>query len=84
VIRRLSEKEPNDTRSPFFDTSGRPMQPFAKLVLRRQRIYPKSCESTQLPQMENHEIVVSENSEDVGRRKIPNLGNVVVIPVNIS
>lgn len=33
----------NDPRSPFFDQTGAPMKPIAKLHLTRQRLYEKSC-----------------------------------------
>ena len=44
------------------------MQPFAKAHIRRQRIYPKSCDEVQ-DASEYHEVIVSENTEDISRRK---------------
>lgn len=45
------------------------MKPLAKLQIRRQRIYPKNCNDVSLDSETNHEIIVSENSEDANRRK---------------
>lgn len=43
-IRKLSSSFPNTDQSPFFDPTGEPMKPLAKLSLVRQRLYEKSCE----------------------------------------
>lgn len=40
----MSSNFPNDPRSPFFDPSGEPMRPMARLSLVRQRLYEKSCD----------------------------------------
>ena len=42
-IRRITTTWPNDPQSPFHDTSGTPMQPLARLTIKRQRVYEKSC-----------------------------------------
>lgn len=43
-IRRLKYDFPDDARSPFYDPTGTPMKPFARLKLTRQRLYEKSCD----------------------------------------
>ncbi|KAL1505585.1 hypothetical protein ABEB36_005116 [Hypothenemus hampei] len=43
-IRRLKYDFPDDTRSPFYDPTGMPMKPLARLKLSRQRLYEKSCD----------------------------------------
>ncbi|XP_019884984.1 spondin-1 isoform X2 [Camponotus floridanus] len=44
-IRRITSTYPNDSRSPFYDSSGLDMKPLAKLYLNRQRLYEKTCDS---------------------------------------
>lgn len=43
-IRKMSSSFPNNEASPFFDSSGEPMKPMARLSLVRQRLYEKTCE----------------------------------------
>lgn len=43
-IRRITPSNPNNPDSPFFDTSGSRMKPFAKLTVTRQRMYEKPCD----------------------------------------
>ena len=42
-IKRITATNPNTPESPFFDSSGAKMKPFAKLTVSRQRIYEKAC-----------------------------------------
>lgn len=42
-IHRIASTYPNDSRSPFYDPSGLDMKPLAKLYLKRQRLYEKTC-----------------------------------------
>nr|XP_027204140.1 spondin-1-like isoform X2 [Dermatophagoides pteronyssinus] len=42
-IRRITSTSPNLPESPFYDPSGAPMKPFARLTISRQRIYEKVC-----------------------------------------
>ena len=44
------------------------MKPFARVNIRRQRIYPKNCDSRQSVEA-SHEILIAENTEEVNRRK---------------
>ncbi|CAK9811500.1 SPON1 [Anthophora plagiata] len=43
-IRQITSTYPNDSRSPFYDSSGLDMKPLARLYLNRQRLYEKACE----------------------------------------
>lgn len=47
-IRRITSSWPNDAKSPFYDPSGQPMKPLARLTIQRQRIYEKSCSDNTL------------------------------------
>lgn len=60
----LNSSQPNDPRSPFFGLQNLP--PFARVVITRQRIYPRNCSD---PPTEDHQLVVSENTDDdINRR----------------
>lgn len=67
IIRPLTSTDPDDSRSPFYGVER--MQPFAKAVIRRQRIYAKHCNDTSKTPDDAHEIYLIENSEDSSRRK---------------
>lgn len=43
-IRRITSSTPNNPLSPFYDASGQPMKPVARLTVTRQRVYDKSCD----------------------------------------
>lgn len=43
TVQRVLSPIYNDENSPFYDTTGTPMKPIAKLHLTRQRLYEKSC-----------------------------------------
>lgn len=43
AIRRIKSNFPNDPRSPFYDPSGNPMKPLARLIISRRRLYEKNC-----------------------------------------
>ncbi|CAD7088135.1 unnamed protein product [Hermetia illucens] len=45
-IKRIRTNDPNDPRSPFYDTSGAEMKPLARLYITRQRLYEKNCENS--------------------------------------
>lgn len=40
---RITSRFPDDPRQPFWNETGAPMKPLAKLTLTRQRLYRKSC-----------------------------------------
>lgn len=60
---------PEDPRSPFYDPSGRPMLPLAKLYINREKIIEHGCDESALKQ-QVAEFEVAENTEDTSRRKI--------------
>ncbi|XP_025832905.1 spondin-1 isoform X2 [Agrilus planipennis] len=43
-IRQLKSNSPNFRESPFYDESGEPIKPFARIYLSRQRLYEKNCD----------------------------------------
>lgn len=43
TIQRVLSLTGNDPRSPYYDPTGAPMKPIAKLHLTRKRLYEKSC-----------------------------------------
>ncbi|KYN10487.1 Spondin-1 [Trachymyrmex cornetzi] len=57
---------PEDPRSPFYDPSGRPMHPLARLYLNREKIIPRGC-SEELLQQQVTDLEVAENTEDTSR-----------------
>lgn len=58
---------PEDPRSPFYDPSGRPMLPLARLYLTREKIIPRGCDEEVL-QQQVAQLEVAENTEDTVRR----------------
>ncbi|XP_066583949.1 spondin-1 [Prorops nasuta] len=56
---------PEDPRSPFYDPTGKPMLPLARMYLQREKIIPRSCDETFLQQVTEFE--VTENTEDTSR-----------------
>lgn len=44
-IRRIKHDSPNDPRSPFYDPTGIPMKPLARLYIHRQRVYDGADEN---------------------------------------
>lgn len=59
---------PDDPRSPFFNENGNDIAPLARLHLNRINVIPKSCTDKVITDLMG-ELVVSENSQDVFRRK---------------
>lgn len=64
-ITRITSSSPADARSPFYDPSGAPMKPLARIVMTRQRVYEKSCTDTSLL---TEEVGHPDNSGDALRR----------------
>ncbi|CAL4072077.1 unnamed protein product, partial [Meganyctiphanes norvegica] len=60
-IRRITNSYPNDQLSPFYDPTGLPMKPLARLTITRQRVYEKSCSDTTTSVFEDDNIY----SEDI-------------------
>jgi hypothetical protein len=63
-IRAITSRDPDDPRSPFHDLSGKQMNPFARAHIRRQKIYPKTCDDSLQTSDSSHEILIAENTED--------------------
>ncbi|GIY23041.1 spondin-1 [Caerostris darwini] len=63
-IRRITSSTPNSHQSPFYDPSGQPMKPVAKLTVTRQRVYDKNCEDYPEPGTFS---TISYNSEEDAR-----------------
>lgn len=66
-MKPITTAYPEDPRSPFYDTSGRPMLPLARLYLNREKIIPRGCSEERL-QQQITELEVAENTEDTSRR----------------
>ncbi|XP_051166225.1 spondin-1 [Leptopilina boulardi] len=65
-MKPITTSYPEDPRSPFYDPSGKPMLPLARLYLNRETIVPKSCDEQDL-QQQIAEFEVTENTEDTSR-----------------
>lgn len=63
-IKRIRQNSSNDPRSPFYDTVGRIMKPFARLSLSRQRLYEKSCDDLIEEQVETSSTCETEEWSD--------------------
>ncbi|GFR10803.1 spondin-1 [Trichonephila clavata] len=48
-IRRITSSTPNNPQSPFYDSTGQPMKPVARLTVTRQRVYDKNCDDYEVP-----------------------------------
>jgi hypothetical protein len=60
---------PEDPRAPFYDPSGKPMLPLARLYLTRNSVIPKSCDEKSLDRILEEAVQVAENTEDTSRRE---------------
>ncbi|XP_045137264.1 spondin-1-like isoform X1 [Portunus trituberculatus] len=63
-IRRITSTFPNDPASPFYDPTGKPMKPLARLTITRQRVYEKSCSDTDILRIDEPEFEVSDEDAD--------------------
>lgn len=63
---RITTTYPEDPRAPFYDPSKKEMTPLARLYLKREKLIPKNCDENFL----NAQLDVSENTEEVNRRKL--------------
>ncbi|XP_017787467.1 PREDICTED: spondin-1 [Habropoda laboriosa] len=57
---------PEDPRAPFYDPSGRPMLPLARLYLNREKTIPRGCDE-EILQQQVSQLEVAENTEDTSR-----------------
>lgn len=69
-MKQITNLYPEDPRSPFYDPTGRPMLPLARLYLNREKIVSKSCSEETL-QQQVAQLEVAENTEDTARRMKP-------------
>jgi len=53
-IQRITSKQPSDPSSPFYSSSGGPIQPLAKLTVQKLREYKKSCSMDTPPNSSIH------------------------------
>ncbi|EZA49891.1 hypothetical protein DMN91_012061 [Ooceraea biroi] len=65
-MKPITTSYPEDPRSPFYDPTGRPMHPLARLYIDREKIIPRGC-SEELLQQQVAELEVAENTEDTSR-----------------
>ncbi|XP_011630143.1 spondin-1-like [Pogonomyrmex barbatus] len=65
-MRPITTLYPEDPRSPFYDPSGKPMHPLARLYLNREKIIQRGC-SEEVLQQQVAELEVAENTEDTSR-----------------
>ncbi|CAG5081026.1 Similar to SPON1: Spondin-1 (Gallus gallus), partial [Cotesia congregata] len=56
---------PEDPRSPFYDATGKPMLPLARLYINREKIIERGCDEKLKEQIAEFE--VAENTEDTSR-----------------
>ncbi|XP_022251017.1 spondin-1-like isoform X2 [Limulus polyphemus] len=64
-IKRITSSDPSSTESPFYDPSGTPMKPVARLIITRQRIYEKPCEEPSSPEPTTYETNTETEYEQV-------------------
>lgn len=65
-MKPITTSYPEDPRSPFYDPSGRPMLPLARLYLNREKIIQRGCDEDVL-QQQITQLEVAENTEDTSR-----------------
>jgi hypothetical protein len=68
-IHRITTLYPEDPRAPFYDPTGKPMLPLARLYLSRDSVIPKSCDEQSLDRILEEAVQVAENTEDTSRRE---------------
>ncbi|KAJ9583301.1 hypothetical protein L9F63_022355 [Diploptera punctata] len=66
-IHRITTMYPEDPRAPFYDPTGKPMKPLARLYLTRESVIPKSCDEQSLNRILEESLQVAENTEDSSR-----------------
>lgn len=69
---------PEDPRSPFYDPTGRPMQPLARLYLNREKIIPRGCDE-EILQQQVTQLEVAENTEDTSRRRRHSMSSYLIL-----
>lgn len=66
-MKPITTSYPEDPRSPFYDPTGRPMLPLARLYLDREKIIQRGCDE-EILQRQVQELEVAENTEDTSKR----------------
>ncbi|XP_043286181.1 spondin-1 [Venturia canescens] len=74
---------PEDPRSPFYDPTGRPMLPLARLYLNREKVIQHSCDEDSLKQ-QLAEFEVAENTEDTSRPECQTSAYTAFSPCSVS
>ncbi|KAJ8679348.1 hypothetical protein QAD02_015135 [Eretmocerus hayati] len=62
-MKPITTMYPEDPRSPFYDPSGKPMLPLARLYINREEVKKRSCDDRDLEQ-QLAEFGAAENSQD--------------------
>ncbi|KAF7403614.1 hypothetical protein HZH68_006408 [Vespula germanica] len=65
-MKPITTSYPEDPRSPFYDPTGRPMLPLARLYLDREKIIQRGCDE-EILQRQVQELEVAENTEDTSK-----------------
>ncbi|XP_012289125.1 spondin-1 [Orussus abietinus] len=65
-MKPITTSYPEDPRSPFYDPTGKPMLPLARMYLTREEIIPRSCSEDALRQ-QIAALEVAENTEQIPR-----------------
>ncbi|XP_015171826.1 PREDICTED: spondin-1 [Polistes dominula] len=65
-MKPITTSYPEDPRSPFYDPTGRPMLPLARLYLDRDKIIQRGCDE-EILQRQVQELEVAENNEDTSK-----------------
>lgn len=70
---------PDDPRAPFFNPNSDEIAPLAQLHLKRINLIPKSCTDKIITDLID-ELAVSENSQDISKRKFSTKNSKNILP----
>ncbi|XP_055331541.1 spondin-1-like isoform X2 [Paramacrobiotus metropolitanus] len=65
-IHNITSTHPKNPAAPFFDPSGKPMTPLAKIIISKQKIYEKNCDDPN-PAATSEEVTGSSIDRDENR-----------------
>ena len=72
-IRKISSSFPNNPLSPFYDPTGKPMQPVAKLELKKVKSRNSQCNSDQTSrEKDNQQLYSISNDPDFDIKDLSN------------
>lgn len=79
---RITTTYPEDPRAPFYDPRTKEMIPLAKFYFIREKLIPRNCDENFL----SSQIDVSENTEEVSRRKniLQKHGNIFITILSLQ